>query len=312
LADTTTLAFRLDSIHTGEDGYVAHEFMDRGWEALYHWDVAESLAQAGLEFAATTDFPRIQVDLLRTPGQRSLLDGAAPGMRETMKDFLDNASFRHDVFVRGARPMSRADFAAWLDRAGLALVPNGSRERGGEGSDPRAAALLLLLADLGPLTFAELRQGLAGAGDIRFGELLGFACGIIADGGAVPYLRPETPPDREPARRLNTVIARRASGRGAAFAAPAVGSGIQLGVLDTIVLSALLTGGDARAGSLAEEALAAAVEHGLDVTVDGRVRRAADVTHREMAALVEAARRDHAPVWERLGLIGTAAVDDAA
>lgn len=312
LADTTTLAFRLDSIQTSEDGYVAHEFMDRGWEALYHWDVAESFAAAGLEFAATTDFPRIQVDLLRTPAQRSLLDGVAPRMRETMKDFLDNASLRHDVFVRGARRMSRPDFAQWLDRAGLGLVPDRSRERAEDASDPRAAALLRLLADRGPLTFAELRQGIAEAGEIRFGELLGFACGIIADGGAVPYLRPATPPDREPARRLNTVIARRACGGGAAFAAPAVGSGIRLGLLDTVVLSALLKGGDARAGSLAEQARAGAVEHNLDITVEGRVRRAADVTHREMVALVEAVRRDHAPVWERLGLLETAVVDDAA
>ena len=100
------LDYRMASLARDKAGYLAHEYLNSGWEPLYHADVAGDLAAAGLDFVGSADLAlAFEADYL-TAQQQALLAGIAdPRWRETMRDYLLNTSFREDVYVRGARSM---------------------------------------------------------------------------------------------------------------------------------------------------------------------------------------------------------------
>lgn len=93
----------------GEGGhYLAHEYLNAHWVPLYHADVARDLAPVKLSFVASTILLENFPDLTLRPEQRELLDKIQiPEIRETFKDYFLTRSLRQDIFVRGARRMSR-------------------------------------------------------------------------------------------------------------------------------------------------------------------------------------------------------------
>lgn len=93
----------------GEGGqYLAHEYLNAHWTPLYHADVARDFAPAKLSFVASCILLENFPDLTLTPEQKELLDKVQiPEIRETFKDYYLSRTLRQDVFVRGARRMSR-------------------------------------------------------------------------------------------------------------------------------------------------------------------------------------------------------------
>jgi SAM-dependent methyltransferase len=88
--------------------YLAHEYLNAHWTPLYHADVARNLAPAKLSFVASTHILENFPDLTLTPEQKEVLSKVQiPEIRETFKDYFLSRTLRQDVFVRGARRMSR-------------------------------------------------------------------------------------------------------------------------------------------------------------------------------------------------------------
>ncbi len=56
-AQQPRLQHRLDSLKTDNANYLAHEYMNRGWQPLYHADVARDLAAAKLDYVGSTELP---------------------------------------------------------------------------------------------------------------------------------------------------------------------------------------------------------------------------------------------------------------
>ncbi|WP_282609168.1 class I SAM-dependent methyltransferase [Pelagibius sp. Alg239-R121] len=108
----------------GEGGhYLAHEYLNAHWTPLYHADVARDLAPAKLSFVATTILLENFPDLSLKPEQREVLDKIQiPEIRETFKDYFISRTLRQDVFVRGARRMSRKRQAQLFTELSLASV----------------------------------------------------------------------------------------------------------------------------------------------------------------------------------------------
>src|SRR5690606_21596252 len=141
--------------------YLAHEYMNRCWQPLYHADVVRDFRGAKLDFAGSTAYcqtywprtlPEDQVAMLR-----ELPD---PVLRETVKDYLFDTSFRCDVFVRGARALQPRERRALLEQHGLALVVPAEDLRVHDAGramadDPLQAALLETLA-CAPRSLGEL------------------------------------------------------------------------------------------------------------------------------------------------------------
>ncbi|MTV41737.1 class I SAM-dependent methyltransferase [Duganella radicis] len=245
---------RLESIRADGADYLAHEYMNHGWRPLYHADVADQLAGAGLAYVGAADLTRALPGLYLTPPQRQQYARTPPALRATVADYLANTSFRDDVYVRGATPLSPALRGAWLERIGLALtVPRGlARHKitlaSGQLVDdaalyqpvldalaagPRSLAALAALPALRQRDPADLYQ--VAALLVSSGQASGYAVGADADAG--------------PARRLNRAMAaaphEHSSNR--VLASAVLGGGILTSATAQLVYRALCDGEEAPA-----------------------------------------------------------------
>ncbi|MGW8393199.1 methyltransferase regulatory domain-containing protein [Pseudoduganella sp. HUAS MS19] len=149
--DTPAMRRRLAGIAPG-----CREFARRGWEALYHADVARALADAKLEYVASADLwwsdPRRHLPA----AQCALLDAQGiPVLRETVRDVLLDTAFRRDIYVRGARRMHPMRQAEWLAGCYLDLAPARGKAPAQALDAALSGAMLDALAG-GPRSFAEL------------------------------------------------------------------------------------------------------------------------------------------------------------
>ncbi|SDH28013.1 Methyltransferase domain-containing protein [Sinosporangium album] len=296
---------RLDSFGQWADGYVAHEFINRGWQALFHTDVARAVAGAGLEFAGSVSPVR---PLRRTPEQRKLFEGITDrALREVVADFLDDTQFREDVYVRQPRRLSPRERGEWCDEVGLCLT----ERRGAMHLHTVSSRLLNPLLDAleqRPMTFTEIAQvpafsGLSMAAVVAFGERL------TAEGWTSPYLRSAQANSAEPAWRLNRVLAERAQTAAPqsahyALASPVISSGVPLNFIQAQVYLAL-TGDDPGLGAdTVERVLARLHDCDIQVEISGNaVKRSSEVTRAEAVDILHAIRDSRVPVWRRLRVL---------
>ncbi|SFV13865.1 class I SAM-dependent methyltransferase [Pseudoduganella namucuonensis] len=261
--DSGEMRLRLDSVRLDDVGYVAHEYMNDGWQPLYHADVARQLAGAGLDFIGSASHYRSFPGLYLAPEQQELLRQSPPAMRETVADYLSNTSFREDVYVRGAARLSPEQQAAWLGRMGLALtVPRGLVKHNiklvtGElfekaglippvldalAQAPRTLAELMALPAFRQETAAMLYQVAA----LLIGSRQACACHVRqGDGGGDAA-----------AGRLNRAMAAAPQGHSAnrVLASPVLGNGVVTSTIAQFVHRVLceMDGGAANADAVAE------------------------------------------------------------
>lgn len=152
------------------------ELAQRGWEALYHADVARTLADAKLEFVASADLWRNDPGRYLPAAQRALLDAQTmPILRETVLDVLLDTAFRRDVYIRGARRMHPMRQADWLGACRLELRAGGTA-RGADSCGPMLEALAG-----GAHSIAELARlpAMLGKGMLEVAR----AAGLLVDAG---------------------------------------------------------------------------------------------------------------------------------
>ena len=120
---TPGLADRLRHITQQSRDYLAHEYLNRDWNCMYFTDVADALAEAKLEFAATA-VPLDLVDALNlTPEGIAFLSGIEhPILREQIRDYFVNQQFRKDLYLRGTRRLSPADHREQMLATRIVLV----------------------------------------------------------------------------------------------------------------------------------------------------------------------------------------------
>jgi SAM-dependent methyltransferase len=265
LADNPSpmLKQQLELIAHGKLGYIGHEYMSTGWDALYHLDVARQLADAKLDFACSVLPHHAFSSLCFTPQQQALLDDVPDaGLRETLKDYIANSSFREDVFVRGARRMTPKRRMAWLRRFGLA--PTVVRETAqpalktpvGTTTDPVLFGAVLDALKQGPTSLLEL-AALPQFAQTGIDGLTEVAAMLISSRQAAPYLLDAATIDAGAAQRMNRVLADRAQDDDdhRALASPLLGSGIAASQTQRLVYRAVcIEGGRVDAGALGEQA----------------------------------------------------------
>ena len=235
------LDYRMASLSRDKAGYLAHEYLNGGWEPLYHADVAGDLAAAGLEFAGSADLPLAFEGDYLTLQQQELLSGMADvRWRETMRDYLLNTSFREDVYVRGARHMDEQRQDGWLARLGVAMtsVVEGAQAPGAAAdADSMAVRQLLDALATGPKTLTEL-AGLVGGSLLAVARL---AARLSAADRAKLFFLGSEAADPAPARRLNRAIAAQSTfgDHYQALASPQLGGGLHSGLAQRLVYQCL-------------------------------------------------------------------------
>jgi SAM-dependent methyltransferase len=102
---------KLKQIAGQQSDYVAHEYFNREWNCMYFTDVADALADAKLDFATTAE-PLDVVDTinLTSAGIAFLNAIEHPILREQVRDYFVNRQFRKDLYLRGVRRLSAAEY----------------------------------------------------------------------------------------------------------------------------------------------------------------------------------------------------------
>jgi len=294
--------------------YLTHEYMNGNWRPLFHHDVARELAAAKLDYIgsshAISNFPELNVPAKH----EELLQGISqPALRETLKDYFAPRLLRKEVYVRGARRLTRARQDELIRAMRLALtvdrkaattamsVPVGEIEVEKRVFEPVFDAL----AD-GPkpmsrlLEVADTPEKTGGKAVEIAGLIIGSGQGaaVLPEGAAGPVAR---------CRALNAVLARRAAdqpiGRMHAVAAAEIGGGLPTTGLEIRACQALLEGVPEDPEALARFIWEPLAADGEKLLKDGRVLETEDeslATLRNDAAEILARR---VPLWRRLGAL---------
>jgi hypothetical protein len=111
------------SVGSGERSYLAHEYFNADWHPMSFADVARSLEDAKLTYAASASYTDLYDPINVTDAQQAFLaDIAHPILREATRDFLVNRRFRWDVWVKGPRTLHPAQQIEALKATRLVLT----------------------------------------------------------------------------------------------------------------------------------------------------------------------------------------------
>lgn len=226
---------RLENARGLDARYLAHEFLNPTWQPLHVAEVMEMLADIGCAYLGSAD-PSENIDALSVPGDvvPLLNEITDPALRETVKDFARNQSYRRDIYRRGAVPLDAGAHMRLLENAMLTRLPGAPRQGG-----------LTFNTRIGPVEgaaelFSPLLRRLAADGRARFADFsrqppLSYAPALLNQafqmlswcGSAHPAVAGAI--DAAPALRLNRYLARHTLARTEAqawLAAPRIGSAI--------------------------------------------------------------------------------------
>ena len=294
--------------------YLTHEYINRNWQPLYHFDVARALADAKLQFVGSSHALDNFLDLNHSAERQKLLNQAsAADVRETIKDFFVPRLLRKDVFMRGARRLSLSRQEQLIGPMPLALVI------------PSGAATLDIKAPIGEIqvsadAFSPVLDALA-EGTRNMKELLALsACKekngakaveiagvLVGSGQAEPALSEPSQASRKAVRRLNLALAQRAAtkpiGDAHALASAEIGGAVPASGLELRVYEGLQTGVQEEAAALAEHVWQPLRAQSERLLKDGRVL---ETEEENLALLREDLGRVLAqsfPLWRRIGCL---------
>jgi len=185
---------RVSKIKDQNRNYVAHEYFNRDWKPMSFADMADWLAPAKVQWAASANYTDAVDTINLTPEQQTLLASIPdPMFRQSVRDFCVNQQFRKDYWVKGARKMTPLNQAEALrtqrvilitPREDASLKVNGSL---GEASlhENVYGPILDALADHKVKSLAQLEAALAGK-SISFAQLQQAIIMLIAIGYVAP------------------------------------------------------------------------------------------------------------------------------
>jgi len=296
----------------GEARYLAHEYLNRHWSALYFADVAREFAEAKLTFAASGALRENFSALQFTAEQQALLDKAPPSLRETIGDHCRHQRFRRDVYIRGRRGIGERQRDARLRQLRLVLAV------------PRADAALRMKLPVGEVelarkTYEPVFDALAEA-PRSIGELLDLPALRAANSTARPVelagvlvgsgmaaLAKKTPTDAARIKRFNAAMAHLVvfdrNPRIGALAAPFLHSGIAQPPLELLVYAELGDTPRASADEVADRILARLDAAGSNVLREGKPIADDPSQRSEFVQQIAALIGKRVPLWQRLGIV---------
>jgi len=292
--------------------YLAHEYLIEHWRPVYFSDVARALAPAKLTHVACSELIKNFYNLAFTEEQRKVIaEIPLPELKETLKDFCADNSFRRDVFVRGARHLTEQRLSRLLAGLTLALIrpapeefeiglPGESRWR----PDPRVYSVIFKALGERPRSVAEMLSlaGLPREHQVGPVELVGLLVGANIAG---LYQKP-TPAQSACADRLNALLEAEPEiplDRGAVIATPAARTGITLSAAAYALYRALRHGEAPDANELARQFIKRCRDGGTHPVVDGKAIPDAAEAERAVTRDYEIKIERTVPIWRALGMV---------
>ncbi|MBA2549084.1 MAG: methyltransferase regulatory domain-containing protein [Burkholderiaceae bacterium] len=237
----------LGRLQNKERTYLAHEYLNEHWEALYHIDVAREMQEARLEYVGSATVSD-NVLALNVPKDISEMLGSAGGssMVETIKDFTVNRQFRRDLYVRGPVQLSNAQFVHEMNKIMfvLTLPPDKITLKlstaAGEldANEPVVRPILDKLRQ-GPAVFKEIAEmpALAGVAAWQVAQALS----LLVESGQTHPMLGDGSGNVDASRSLNQVLVEAAllDDSMQFLSAPAIGSGSFVANPEQLIILAL-------------------------------------------------------------------------
>lgn len=291
----------------GDPAYLIHEYMNDHFHPLYHDDVARELEGARLTFAASAHLADDLVGLAAPQPLQDLIQAESdPVWRETLLDYATPRRFRTNVFVRGPNELGAAERAALLDqvRFGLMTPPGQVRFEfqvpiGSLTGDPVAYGAVVEALAEGPLSYGDLAR-LEPFGKGAEGLLMKVLGLLISAGAIHPLAAGDGVADA--GKGLNRVLLERAFDNAPThLAAPAIGTGVKVGFIELLALSA--TGAPADHQALARRGWDLMSASGSRLTKDGATLTDRAAHEAEMVVRLKAFETEKLPLYRRLGVV---------
>lgn len=290
--------------------YLAHEYLNEGWEPRYVADVMAEMAEAKLTYVGSANVAENRTELCVPPGLRETVAGAQDrAMAEMLKDFVLNKQFRRDVYVKGPLPLSPSERAARLAALAFARIHMGkdfpaSLRTPVGATDKLSGVVETVMArlDEGPATLADLARALAPLG-VQPGSLPVLMDVLLHNSLVAPARPDHASVDPAPAQALNArVLALAQQGDSHRYlASPVLGSALGINRFEQMVAASILEVEALGRGPAITAALQSFARAGLSLAPaeDGK----GDDRDR-MGGLVDALVELGLPRWRRLKMVG--------
>ncbi len=308
VAQNPALKNRIARMEKQSKGYLAHEFLNSGWQPLYVTDVMGMLSEAKLAYVGSATVVENRLEL-SVPKDLQDLVRAAPdvAMRELLRDYVVNKHFRRDVYVKGPVQLSPQERRERLGNITFALtnmqseVPDKLRVPAGEATLNRAVvdAILQRLGE-GPARADDLiaASEATGARPVDVFRVLE----VLVHHSIIFPARPsQMPIDRGPSDRLNNAAIALTGNTHHYLASPVLGSAIPCAYVDRLIAPLVLDTNRESEQSLMTDALDRLRAAGLRLKRDDE--SAAEIDLDTVGELVNEFRTVRLPRWRALGLI---------
>jgi SAM-dependent methyltransferase len=303
------IARYLEHLGDKDGSYLAHEYLNEHWDALYHLDVAREMKEAGLEYVGSATASDNIVGLSAPPEIAAMFAGADPGMAEMIKDFSVNRRFRRDLFMRDPARLSNPQFIDALGKIRFMLIVEPGfvtttleTWAGAVTADEAIIEPVLDRLKQGSAGFAELRlvPALAEVPPLQLAQALALLVESgqvhpMADGGA----------GQSAAHALNGLLIEEARGDDSMqfLAAPALGSGVFVAHPEQLLLLALREVGSDRVDAIRDFVWAQLKAQDKCLIKEGRPLEGDADNLAELERRVRSVLDRRLPLLRRLGVI---------
>ncbi|MGZ5266795.1 MAG: class I SAM-dependent methyltransferase [Caldimonas sp.] len=293
--------------------YLAHEYLNEHWDALYHLDVAKAMAEAQLQYFGSATVSDNFVALSASPEITAMFAGADPGMAETIKDFSANRRFRRDLFAREAASLSGPQFLAALGeiRFMLTVAPDHATT-----TVTTAAGEFQADEAIAKPALERLKQGSAGIAELSAlpslarvpPEQLAQTLALLVESGQLHPMR-ESAAGRAASLALNELLLDEARGDQSVrfLAAPALGSGVHVAHAEQLVLLAVRELGSDSLAAVRDAVWAQLKGQNRRLLKEGRPLESDADNLAEMERRVGQFLTHRLPLLRRLGVVAEAA-----
>jgi methyltransferase-like protein len=250
-----SISERLKQVTTQNPHYLAHEYLNQYWQPMYFADMARYLDDAKLSYVCSAHYNDLVPAINFTNEQQNFLNKISdPVFKETLKDFMKNAQFRRDYWIKGPRKSSLFDRVEqfknfrFLLNVNPAFVDYKIKGALGEGNLTEAlySSIIDILSDHQPKIIAQIDAALRSKNiEMSFLQILEVMLLLSAksyvqicqDDPVIKKVRHQTD-------RLNSYLINRAKDNGeiSFLASPVTGGGVSITRFDQLFLLALRQG----------------------------------------------------------------------
>lgn len=244
------LQARLKSMDSQDPAYLVQEYNNNFWQPVFVSQMMDEMAAVKLSYLGTATLAEAY-DAVLAPKVRELLASqSVPVIREQLRDYAINQSFRRDLYVKGQRRPWQIEQEDLIRQFQVVANPTTARPQDGAPFSIRSGTIEL---NGDPKFYNQILDHLDSAGNaLSVGDLVSLAqpdqrsgmvsgVSMLLHGG---WLLPYQPCTDGAARTVNSAIGS-AVGLGAPYrfiSAPASGGALPLGDAEWFVVSAAISG----------------------------------------------------------------------